>query len=45
LPPVLGGHAAAPYLENMTAADESVPLVTLLTPTFALVWRVEYFFW
>ena len=37
------GWSSGRHLEKMNALELSVPLVTLLTPVFALVWRVEYF--
>ena len=38
------GWSSGRHLEKMSAFELSVPLVALLTPVFALVWRVEYFF-
>ena len=38
------GWSSGRHLEKMRAFELSVPLVTLRTPVFALVWRVEYFF-
>ena len=37
------GWSSGRHLEKMNALELSVPLVTLLTPVFRVVWRVEYF--